>query len=48
MGGAMPKDFSHQDLRGKSFKGQDLTGADFSHATFYPITNAAENSGTGI
>jgi uncharacterized protein YjbI with pentapeptide repeats len=28
----MPKDFSHQDLRGKSFKNQDLTGADFSHA----------------
>jgi len=28
----MTKDFSHQDLRGKSFKGQDLTGADFSHA----------------
>jgi len=28
----MPKDFSHQDLRGKSFKGQDLTGADFSYA----------------
>jgi len=28
----MPKDFSHQDLRSKSFKGQDLTGADFSHA----------------
>jgi len=28
----MPKDFSHQDLRGKSFKAQDLTGADFSHS----------------
>ncbi len=28
----MPKDFSHQDLRGKSFKGQDLTGADFSYS----------------
>ena len=24
----MTKDFSHQDLRGKSFKGQDLIGAD--------------------
>ncbi len=28
----MPKDFSHQDLRGRSFKNQDLTGANFSHA----------------
>ena len=28
----MPKDFSHQDLRGRSFKNQDLTDADFSHA----------------
>ncbi|NJL58315.1 MAG: pentapeptide repeat-containing protein [Desulfobacteraceae bacterium] len=28
----MPKDFSHQDLRGRSFRNQDLTGADFSHA----------------
>ncbi len=29
---AMPQDFSHQNLRGRSFKGQDLTGAKFSHS----------------
>ena len=28
----MPQDFSHQNLRGRSFKGQNLTGADFSGA----------------
>ncbi|NJL59372.1 MAG: pentapeptide repeat-containing protein [Desulfobacteraceae bacterium] len=28
----MPKDFSHQDLRGRSFRNQDLTNADFSYA----------------
>jgi uncharacterized protein YjbI with pentapeptide repeats len=28
----MPQDFSHQNLRGRSFKGQDLAGADFSYA----------------
>jgi uncharacterized protein YjbI with pentapeptide repeats len=28
----MPQDFSHQNLRGRSFKGQDLAGANFSHA----------------
>ncbi|MHC0061314.1 pentapeptide repeat-containing protein [Nostoc sp. UIC 10890] len=28
----MPQDFSHQNLRGRSFKGQDFTGANFSHA----------------
>jgi uncharacterized protein YjbI with pentapeptide repeats len=28
----MPEDFSHNDLRGKSFKGQDLTGANFKGA----------------
>jgi uncharacterized protein YjbI with pentapeptide repeats len=26
----MPQDFSHQNLRGRSFKGQDLAGANFS------------------
>ncbi|WP_292875749.1 pentapeptide repeat-containing protein [Nostoc sp. NMS1] len=29
---AMPQDFSHQNLRGRSFKGQDLAGANFSGA----------------
>ena len=28
----MPKDFSHQNLRGCSFKGQNFTGANFSGA----------------
>lgn len=28
----MPQDFSHQNLRGRSFKGLDLTGANFSHS----------------
>jgi hypothetical protein len=28
----MPQDFSHRNLRGRSFKGQDLTGANFSHS----------------
>nr|WP_322711357.1 pentapeptide repeat-containing protein [Nostoc sp. ChiSLP03a]MDZ8212570.1 pentapeptide repeat-containing protein [Nostoc sp. ChiSLP03a] len=28
----MPQDFSHQNLRGRSFKGQDLAGANFSGA----------------
>ncbi len=28
----MPQDFSHQNLRGRSFKGQDLTGANFSYS----------------
>ncbi len=28
----MPWDFSHQNLRGRSFKGQDLTGTNFSHS----------------
>ncbi|MEA5567790.1 pentapeptide repeat-containing protein [Anabaena sp. UHCC 0399] len=28
----MPQDFSHQNLRGRSFKGQDLAGANFSYA----------------
>ncbi|MBC1225456.1 pentapeptide repeat-containing protein, partial [Nostoc sp. UCD120] len=28
----MSQDFSHQNLRGRSFKGQDLTGANFSYA----------------
>lgn len=28
----MPKDFSGQNLRGRSFKGQNLAGANFSHA----------------
>lgn len=28
----MPQDFSHQNLRGRSFKGQDFAGANFSHA----------------
>jgi hypothetical protein len=28
----MPQDFSHLNLRGRSFKGQDLTGANFSHS----------------
>ena len=28
----MPKDFSGQNLRGRSFKGQNLEGADFSYA----------------
>ena len=28
----MPKDFSGQNLRGRSFKGQDLAGANFSNA----------------
>jgi hypothetical protein len=28
----MPQDFSHQNLRGRSFKGQDLTNANFSHS----------------
>ncbi|HEY9672050.1 MAG TPA: pentapeptide repeat-containing protein [Waterburya sp.] len=29
---AMPQDFSHQNLRGRSFKGLDLTDANFSHS----------------
>ncbi|MDZ8106334.1 MAG: pentapeptide repeat-containing protein [Nostoc sp. DedQUE12a] len=29
---AMPQDFSHQNLRGRSFKGQDLALANFSYA----------------
>ena len=28
----MPENYINRDLRGKSFKGQDLTGADFSYA----------------
>ncbi|MCC5632521.1 pentapeptide repeat-containing protein [Nostoc sphaeroides CHAB 2801] len=28
----MPQDFSHQNLRGRSFKGQDLAEANFSYA----------------
>ncbi|MEH1771134.1 MAG: pentapeptide repeat-containing protein [Nostoc sp.] len=28
----MPQDFSHQNLRGRSFKGQDLTETNFSYA----------------
>ena len=28
----IPQDFSHQNLRGRSFKGQNLEGANFSHA----------------
>ncbi|MBD2615856.1 pentapeptide repeat-containing protein [Nostoc punctiforme FACHB-252] len=28
----MPQDFSHQNLRGRSFKGENLAGANFSHA----------------
>lgn len=28
----MPQDFSHQNLRGRSFKGQNLAGANFSGA----------------
>lgn len=28
----MPQDFSHQNLRGRSFKGQDLALANFSYA----------------
>jgi len=28
----MQRNFSNPDLRGESFKSQDLTGADFSHA----------------
>jgi hypothetical protein len=28
----MPQDFSHRNLRGRSFKGLDLTGANFSHS----------------
>ncbi|RCJ42026.1 hypothetical protein A6770_35420 [Nostoc minutum NIES-26] len=28
----MPEDFSYQNLRGRSFKGQDLEGANFSYA----------------
>ena len=28
----MSQDFSHQNLRGRSFKDQDLAGANFSYA----------------
>ena len=28
----IPQDFSHQNLRGRSFKRQNLEGANFSHA----------------
>lgn len=40
----MPKDFSHQNLRGRSFKGQDLAGANFSYADI----RSCDFSGTNL
>lgn len=34
----MPKDFSGQDLRGKSFAGKNLTGANFRDADIRGVT----------
>ncbi|WP_242053435.1 pentapeptide repeat-containing protein [Nostoc parmelioides] len=40
---AMPQDFSHQNLRGLSFKGQNLVGVNFSYADIQGVDFSGAN-----
>lgn len=40
---AMPQDFSHQNLRGRSFKGQNLVGVNFSYADIQGVDFSGAN-----